>query len=121
MGELRKTYSHSPLEILRGLYTANLREGQLPSVQTKRFFCARARTKTDKRAPSLLTRDFFVQGDRFFASSDSAAVTLRAAHELHLRLQPTTLREKWGTTARKRIRKMDAILGVKPLLIQEKT
>jgi hypothetical protein len=29
MGELRKTYSHSPLEILPGLYTAKWLEGQL--------------------------------------------------------------------------------------------
>lgn len=38
MGELRKTYSHSPLEILPELYTANSQEGQPGIQENSRFF-----------------------------------------------------------------------------------
>jgi hypothetical protein len=39
MGELRKTYSHSPLEILPELYTANRQEGQ-PGLRVIHHFFA---------------------------------------------------------------------------------
>jgi hypothetical protein len=38
MGELRKTNSHSPLEILLELYTANCDEGQLGPEESPCFF-----------------------------------------------------------------------------------
>ncbi|HTR08921.1 MAG TPA: hypothetical protein VMJ11_20175 [Paraburkholderia sp.] len=37
MGELRKTNSHSPLEILPELYTANCEEGQLAAGESSFF------------------------------------------------------------------------------------
>jgi hypothetical protein len=56
MGELRKTYSHSPLEILPELYTAKWQEGQLGPRESSYFFATgskRTLTKLDKQMTFL--------------------------------------------------------------------
>ncbi|CAG9272064.1 hypothetical protein PUN4_680052 [Paraburkholderia unamae] len=56
MGELRKTNSHSPLEILLELYTAYCEQGQLGARQSPCFFTSGTQqnlTKLDKQMTFL--------------------------------------------------------------------
>ncbi|CAM2166954.1 hypothetical protein PSAC2689_160036 [Paraburkholderia sacchari] len=50
MGELRKTYSHSPLEILLGLYTANWQQGQPGSWLIRHIFTPGSKQSLTKLA-----------------------------------------------------------------------